>query len=168
MSEIREFYDGTVLLAGCISTGEQVAAAQAMGADLAYVGTRFINVAESGANDYLKQMIIDAKAADILYTDAFSGVPANFLRQSVIDAGYDPDNPEKRTGEVDAGREFTYEEEDRKAWRDIFSAGQGVGSIGDVPSTADLCARLRDEYEAALARPPDRGYLRRSDPNSGS
>ena len=159
LSEIRAFYDGTVLLAGCISSGDQVAAARAMGADLAYIGSRFINVTESGANDYLKQMIVEAKAADIIYTDAFSGVPANFLRQSVIDAGIDPDNPEKRTESVDAGQEFTYEEEEQKAWRDIFSAGQGVGSIDDVPATAELCDRIRSEYEAALNRAPDRSYL---------
>jgi len=149
LPEVRGFFDKTILLAGCISDGRSVAAARMLGADLAYVGSRFINVSESGANDYLKEVIIGSAAADIVYTAAISGVPCNFLRQSIIDAGLDPDNLASKD-EIDFGKELQYEEEERKAWKDIFSAGQGVGAIMDTPMTAELCARLRDEYEVAM------------------
>jgi nitronate monooxygenase len=150
LPEVRSFFEGTILLAGCISDGRSVAAARIMGADLAYIGTRFINVTESNANDYLQNMIIESAAADIVYTDELSGVYANFLRQSIVDAGLDPDNLKRKDEELKFEEEFTVDEEDAKAWRDIFSAGQGVGSIDDVPSVQELCARLKSEYEAAM------------------
>ena len=145
--EIRQFFGGTILLAGCISDGRGIAAAEMMGADLAYLGTRFINTRESTVKDANRQMIIDAAAADIVYTPAISGIPANFLRESLVKAGLDPDNlPVKK--EINMGEELDTES---RAWKDIWSAGQGVGSIDDVPSAADLCQRLKQEYEAAIA-----------------
>ena len=145
--EIRQFFGGTILLAGCISDGRGIAAAEMMGADLAYLGTRFINTKESTVKDANRQMIIDAAAADIVYTPAISGIPANFLRESLVKAGLDPDNlPVKK--EINMGEELDTES---RAWKDIWSAGQGVGSIDDVPSAADLCQRLKQEYKAAIA-----------------
>ncbi len=145
--EIRQFFGGTILLAGCISDGRGVAAAEMMGADMAYLGTRFINTKESMVKDANRQMIIDAAAADIVYTPAISGIPANFLRESLVKAGLDPDNlPVKK--EINMGEELDTES---RAWKDIWSAGQGVGSIDDVPSAAELCERLKREYRDAIA-----------------
>ncbi|GGO81895.1 2-nitropropane dioxygenase [Marinobacterium nitratireducens] len=139
LSEIRGFFDGTLLLSGCINDGRQIAAARLLGADLAYMGTRFINTAESQADGDLQQMIVDAEAADILYTTEVSGVPGNFIRQSIVRAGLDPDNLAGRN-QLDFGTEK------KKAWKHIWSAGQGVGGIGDVPGVASLAARLIGEY----------------------
>ena len=145
--EIRQFFDGTILLAGCISDGRGIAAAEMMGADMAYLGTRFINTKESMVKDANRQMIIDAAAAHIVYTPALSGIPANFLRESLVKAGLDPDNlPAKK--EINMGEELDTES---RAWKDIWSAGQGVGSIDDVPSAADLCQKLTREYRDAIA-----------------
>jgi len=152
LGEIRAFFDKTILLAGCISTGRDVAAAQAMGADLAYMGTRFIATQESIVSDPYKQMIVDSGAGDILYTPAISSVPANFLRHSIVNAGLDPDRL-AATERVDLSHitePYKKELEHSKAWRDIWSAGQGVGAIHDVPSAADLIDRLAHEYAAAI------------------
>lgn len=156
-SEIRSFFDGTLLLAGAISDGRQVAAARMMGADLAWMGSRFIATQESLAPEAYKQMMLRASAADIVYTDAVSGVPANFLRESLEANEFDVAELIKRglgSGKLkDLGDEA-------KAWKSIWSAGQGVGEIRDVPSTAELCARLRAEFEAACAAGvpwPERG-----------
>jgi nitronate monooxygenase len=147
IGEVRAFFDKTIILAGCISDGRGIAAAELMGADLVYLGTRFIATEESMAPDPYKAMLCEGAAADIVYTPAISGVPASFLRASLVNAGLDPDNlPDKR--EIDVGNELSPE---AKAWRDIWSAGQGVGAIADVPSTADLVARLHAEYAAAIA-----------------
>ncbi|HEY0052271.1 MAG TPA: nitronate monooxygenase, partial [Caulobacteraceae bacterium] len=137
------FFDGTIILSGCLSTGRDVAAALMMGADFAYMGTRFIDTAESMADPAYKQMIIDSGASDITYTPAVSGIPANFMTKSLLDNGIDPKSlPEHK---LDMG-------EEAKAWKTVWSAGQGAGSIHDVPRTADLVARLRAEYgEAAQA-----------------
>lgn len=143
ISEIRSFFSGTIIAAGAISTGAHVLAARAMGADLAYMGTRFIATKESMAKEGFKQMICASKAADILYTSAISGVNANFLRPSIIAAGLDPEN-------LPAHTKMNMEGE-AKAWKDVWSAGQGVGAISDIPSAADLVARLREEYAAAKA-----------------
>jgi nitronate monooxygenase len=150
IAEIRGFFDQTVILAGCISTGGDVAAAQMMGADLAYMGTRFIATAESMASQANKQMLVDATAADIIYTPAISSIPANFLRQSIIAAGLDPERLVSPAG-VDLGHiTDPYKKEagkpESKAWRDIWSAGQGVASIHDVLPVAELVSRLRAEY----------------------
>jgi len=149
LPEIKAEFDGTVLLAGCISDGRGIAAARAMGADLAYLGTRFINTQESNAPDDFKDMINDANAGDIVYTPAISGVPGSFLRQSIEASGLDPDNlPTKK--EINFGKELTPKPEEQKAWKKVWSAGQGVGSIDDVPATRNLIARLKSEYDEAV------------------
>lgn len=140
IEDIRSIFAGPVALAGAISTGRQVLAAQAIGADFAYMGTRFIATRESLAPQAYKEMIVASVASDIIYTPAISGVNANFLRPSIVAAGRDPDDLTAPT--------FDFEHE-AKAWRDVWSAGHGVGAIRDIPTTADLCARLREEYEAA-------------------
>ncbi|WP_404379467.1 NAD(P)H-dependent flavin oxidoreductase [Caenispirillum salinarum] len=143
IEEVRSFFSGTIILAGSISTGRHVAAARMMGADFAYMGTRFIATAESRAVEAYKQMIHDAQVADIVYTDSVSGVNANFLRESLVNAGLDPQNlPPKK--DLDMAGEA-------KAWRDIWSAGHGVAAIGDIPRAGELVARLEDEYKAAFA-----------------
>jgi nitronate monooxygenase len=152
LHEVRAFFQGTVLLAGCLSTGRDVAAAQAMGADLAYMGTRFIATQESIVSEKYKQMIVDASADDILYTPAISSIPANFLRPSIVAAGHDPDTLAMPTG-VDLShitRPYEKEQSDRKAWRDVWSAGQGVGAIQEVLPVETLVNRLCEEYAGAL------------------
>ncbi len=143
ISEIRAFFPGIIVAAGAISTGAHVLAARAMGADLAYMGTRFIATRESLADQAFKDMIVASSAADVLYTSAISGVNANFLRPSIVAAGLDPDDLPPHT-KLDMGSEA-------KAWKNVWSAGQGVGAIADVPTTGDLCARLVAEYDAAKA-----------------
>lgn len=143
--QVREFFDGTIVLAGAISDGRGVRAAEVLGADMAYMGTRFIATSESMAQDDYKRMLVESEAADILYTPAFSGIPANMLRPSIAAAGLDPDRlPEHK--EIDLGAELNAE---AKAWKTIWSAGQGVGSIADVLPVAELVERLRREYRAA-------------------
>jgi nitronate monooxygenase len=146
IQEIRDFFAGTILLSGSISNGAQIAAAQVMGADLAYLGTRFINTRESAAQDEFKEMIVEGRAADIVYTSAVSGVNANFLRQSLEDNGFDK---ERLAGASDKA-ELKGVSDEARAWKTIWSAGQGVGGINDVPTTAELCERLRVEYFAAI------------------
>jgi nitronate monooxygenase len=145
LEEIRAFFDKTLILSGAITNGRQIAAAQLMGADLAYLGTRFINTRESLAAAGFKEMIIEATAKDIVYTAAISGVNANFLRASIAAAGGDPDNLPSH-----GGLHVTSEGE-AKAWKNIWSAGHGVGAIHDIPSVADLCGRLIREYQDAAS-----------------
>jgi nitronate monooxygenase len=149
VAEIRAFFDKAIILSGAISTGRQVAAALMMGADIAYLGTRFIATRESLAQEEFKQMIVKARAGDIVYTPAISGVHGNFLRASLIEAGLDPDNLPPKP-EMNMNRETR----EKKAWKHVWSAGQGVGSIADVPTTANLCARLKQEYAQACAALP--------------
>jgi nitronate monooxygenase len=144
LAEIRAFFDKTVVLSGAITNGRQIAAAQLMDADLAYLGTRFISTQESLAPDGFKQMILNSGARDIVYTDAISGVHANFLRASIVAAGGDPENLPAHDG-----MRVTSEGE-AKAWKNIWSAGHGVGDIHDIPSTAELCSRLAGEYMEAV------------------
>lgn len=142
LHEIRRIFDGTLVLGGAISTGRQVAAARLMGADMVYMGTRFMATAESMAVERQRQMLLDAKAADIVYTPAVSGIPGNFLRASLAACGRDPDDltpPDK----LDFGTT------DPKAWRDLWAAGQGVGAIDDLPRVATLIDRLDGEYRTA-------------------
>ncbi len=148
VSEIRSFFDKTLLLAGCINTGAQVLAAQAMGADLAYLGTRFIATKESNAGDEYRKMILESKAADIVYTPAVSGVPASFMRASLVHAGYDMEALSK-PGLLDYGSKLKPADDEAKAWKTVWSAGQGVGGISDVPSVAELVGRLKAEFQAA-------------------
>ncbi|HET9903792.1 MAG TPA: nitronate monooxygenase family protein [Xanthobacteraceae bacterium] len=142
--EIRSFFGGTILLSGAMSTGRHIAAALMLGADLAYLGTRFIAVKESLAPPECKEMIVEARAADIIYTPAISGVSGNFLRKSLIANGLDPDNLPPKP-EMNMSREAR----DKRAWKHVWSAGQGVGAIRDIPTAAELCARLKSEYEEA-------------------
>jgi nitronate monooxygenase len=154
VAEIRKFFDKTLLLAGAISKGSDIAAAQLMGADLAYMGTRFINTQESLVQPEYKQMIVDSKATDIVYTPNISGVFANFLKPSIENAGLDPNNLEPKT-DIDFGQELEIDADKNSgdkaggAWKQIWSAGQGVGAIDNIPSTADLVTTLIDEYQKA-------------------
>lgn len=147
-AEIRQFFDKTLLLAGCINHGHEILAAQLLGADLAYMGTRFIATRESHAQEAYKQMLLGAHAADIVHTPAVSGIPASFLRQSLEQAGYD-------MAAVKAGQEqgkLKPIDDEAKAWKTVWSAGQGVGEIHDLPGAAALIERLHGEYRAALER----------------
>ncbi len=143
LAELRRLFDGTLLLGGALSTGRQVAAARLLGADLGYLGTRFIATRESLAPEAQKRMILDSQAADIVYTPAVSGVAGNFLRPSMLAAGLDPDDPTAKP-EVD------FDKSEAKAWKQVWSAGQGVGAIDDLPTTAELCRRLVADYRAAV------------------
>jgi nitronate monooxygenase len=147
--EVRQFYDGCVILAGSIASGGAILAAQALGADLAYIGTRFIASAEAGAPDVYKQMIVASSAADIVYTNLFTGVHGNYLRGSVVNAGLDPDAlPESDKSTMDFGSGSAKS----KAWKDIWGAGQGVGQMSDTPPVSAIVDRLETEYRAARAR----------------
>lgn len=150
VSEIRRFYDGPIILSGAITKGEHILAAQSMGADLAYMGTRFIATTEANAPEAYKQTIVEASAKDIVYTNLFSGVHGNYLRQSIIAAGLDPDNlPEADKSKMSFGSGGSSR---AKTWRDIWGAGQGVGNIHDVLPAAEVVDRLALEYHAAAER----------------
>lgn len=143
VEEVREFWPGPIALSGAIATGRSILAAQLMGADLAYIGTRFIATTEARAGEGYKAMLLDSKAADIVYTPAISGVPANFMRGSLAKAGFDPEALPL------PGKAPSFADDEAKVWRDVWSAGQGVGSITDVASTSLVVARLRSDYYAA-------------------
>jgi nitronate monooxygenase len=150
VKEVREIFAGTIILAGAMSTGADVLAAQALGADLAYLGTRFIATPEANAAAAYKQMLIDSRAEDIVYTSLFSGVAGNYLRASVAATGLDPDKlPD---GAKTAMNFAAIDGGERKAWKDIWSAGQSVSGIRSVEPVAALVARMAAEYRAALAR----------------
>lgn len=148
VAEVRKFFDGPIVLAGGISSGADIAAAIAMGADFAYVGTRFIAARESLASETYKQMLVDSGADDLVLTPYFTGVPANYLKTSVENAGIDPEELNRANPDI----QFDNEEKRSRAWRDIWSAGQGVGSVESVLTTADLVAELEDGYREAIAR----------------
>jgi len=145
VQEIRQFFGGPLVLSGAIATGGAVLSAQAMGADFSYIGSAFIATAEANATDAYKQMIVASHADDILYTDHFSGVPGSYLKPSVRAAGLDPANLPAEATKMDFSRET-------RAWRDIWSAGQGIGVVTEVVPVAALVARLEREYLAARAR----------------
>lgn len=151
INEIKSFYKKAILLSGCISTGQDVAAALQMGADLAYMGTRFINVKESQANSQYQQMIINSKAEDIVYTAAISGVNANFLKGSLEAMGITQEQW-SQTKKIDFGSELDAAKAEAQAWKTIWSAGQGVTTINDVPSVAELVGTLKTEFIGALKR----------------
>lgn len=144
---VREFWDGYLVLAGGISTGYGILAAQALGADLAYMGTRFIAAKESMASEEYKQMLIESTEDDVILTDAFSGVNANMLAPSIRKAGLDPEKL-RRKEKVD----FSQMNQDTKAWRDIWSAGHGVGTIEKVDTAENIVSQLRKEYKEACKR----------------
>jgi nitronate monooxygenase len=150
VKQIREIYPGTIILSGAMSTGADVLAAQALGADLAYLGTRFIATEEANASVEYKQMLVDSRGEDIVYTNLFSGVAGNYLRHSVSHAGLDPEAlPAADKTKMNFGSEGNAE---LKAWRDIWSAGQSVSGIHDVQSVAALVDRMVGDYDAARAR----------------
>jgi nitronate monooxygenase len=144
--EVRKFYEGPIALSGAIAHGASVLAAQAMGADFAYIGTRFIATKEARAVDAYKDMIVNSSAQDIVYSPLFTGVHGNYLKGSVKSAGLDPDNlPVADKTSMNFGGAAS------KAWKDIWGAGQGVGQMDDVPPTAEVVARLLREYRDAVA-----------------
>lgn len=151
IAEIRQFFDKTLLLAGCLNHGHEILAAQLLGADLAYFGTRFIATRESHAPDAYKEMLMGSKAADIVHTAAVSGVPASFMRQSLENAGFDLAALQGK-GEMNFGAKLKPISDEAKAWKTVWSAGQGVGEIDDLPSIDELVARLDAEYRKAQAR----------------
>ncbi|MEX6501812.1 NAD(P)H-dependent flavin oxidoreductase [Pseudomonas zhanjiangensis] len=151
IAEIRQFFDKTLLLSGCLNHGHEILAAQLLGADLAYLGTRFIATRESAAPQPYKEMIVGAHAADIIHTPAVSGVPASFMRQSLELAGYDLQQLQNK-GEINYGEKLKPVSDEAKAWKTVWSAGQGVGEIDDLPTVAELVARLDREYRAAHQR----------------
>ena len=148
INEIREMFDGIILLGGALSTGQDVATALQMGADLAYMGTRFINTDEAIASDGYKQMIIDSSTSDIIYTASISGVNGNYMRKSLEAAGFTKELWEVKA-KVDFGKSL---DQEKKAWKDIWSAGQGVTTIKDSIPTADLVDRLHQEFRTAIER----------------
>lgn len=148
LPEVRRMFDGPIILSGSITTGRAVLAATALGADLAYMGTRFIATAESRADPRYKQMIVDTTAKDIVYTPLFSGVHGNYLKPSITAAGLDPDNlpvPDKTKADYQSSRKSR-----PAAWRDIWGAGHGVGSIDAILPVAACVDRIEAEYRAAL------------------
>lgn len=149
IQEIRQWFDGPLLLSGAIANGGAVLAAQAMGADLAYIGSAFIATKEARADDNYKQMIADGNSTDIIYSNLFTGVLGNYLKPSIAKAGMDPDNlPEADLSTMDFGSGS----DKPKAWKEIWGAGQGIGAVKAVVPVADLVARLIEEYAEAQAR----------------
>ncbi|MFZ6680396.1 NAD(P)H-dependent flavin oxidoreductase [Undibacterium sp. Tian12W] len=150
VGEVRRFFDGPIALSGSIATGDAVLAAQAMGADFAYIGSRWLATVESNVDEAYRQAILDSAAADIVYTNLFTGVHGNYLKKSIIAAGLDPDNlPVADKSQMNFGSGGGSK---AKAWRDIWGAGQGVGLMDDVLTVAEVVARLKLEYAAAKAR----------------
>jgi len=146
VQEIREWFDGPLLLSGSIANGRAILGAQAMGADLAYIGSAFIATKEANAVEDYKQMIVDSGAEDILYTNLFTGVHGNYLKPSVINAGMDPDNlPVSDPSKMNFGSD----REKPKAWKTIWGCGQGIGAVKAVESAGDFVARLKREYDQA-------------------
>jgi nitronate monooxygenase len=149
VQETRRWFDGPIALSGAIATGASVLAAEAMGADFAYIGSAFIATREAKASDDYKQGIVEGSAEDIVYTNLFTGVHGNYLRASIVKSGLDPENlPQSDPSKMD----FAGGESAKKAWRDIWGCGQGIGTIDDVPGAGELVARLAAQYEAARRR----------------
>jgi nitronate monooxygenase len=146
---LREWFDGPIALSGAIAHGRSVLAAQAMGADLAYVGSAFIATQEANANPAYQQMIVDSSGEDITYTNLFTGVHGNYLTPSIVAAGLDPANlPVSDASAMNFGSGGNQK---AKAWRDIWGCGQGIGAVKEIPTAGELVARLTAEYEAAKA-----------------
>jgi nitronate monooxygenase len=151
---VRKFWDGIVVMAGGMADGHAIAAAQALGCDLAYMGTKFIATRESLATDGYKQMLVKSRLDDVLLTRAFTGLETNMLRPSIAAAGLDPDDLPIR-GAIDIAKDINAAERERpdaKRWKDIWSAGHSVSGVSDVPSVAELVERTVAEYEAARQR----------------
>lgn len=157
LGAVKEFWDGITIVAGCISRGQDILAMEVLGADMVYMGTRFIATSESSASEAYQHMLLESDAEDLIYTDAFSGVHANYLVPSIRNAGLDPNHLQKKES-----MDFSFSqaiETEAKAWKHIWSAGQGVGTIKQIAPIADVVAELRKEYEQArnsLMPAPDR------------
>ncbi|WP_457301203.1 NAD(P)H-dependent flavin oxidoreductase [Phyllobacterium sp. P5_D12] len=146
VQEIREWFDGPLLLSGAIATGRAILAAQAMGADLAYIGSPFISTTEARAGDDYKQMIVDSNSSDIVYSNYFTGIHGNYLKPSIAKAGMDPDHlPEADPSKMD----FEAATTGAKAWKDIWGCGQGISAVKEIASASNLIARLEQEYHTA-------------------
>lgn len=150
VGEVRKFFDGPVALSGAIATGEAVLAAQAMGADFAYIGSRWLATKEANVDEAYRQAVIESSAADVIYTNLFTGVHGNYLKKSIIAAGLDPDN--LPTADKSAMNFGSASGSKAKAWRDIWGAGQGVGLVDEVLDVAVVVGRLQAEYAAARQR----------------
>ena len=149
IQELREWFDGPIALSGAIANGGAILAAQAMGADLAYIGSAFIATREANAQQGYKDMIVERGGEDIVYTNLFTGVLGNYLRPSIENAGLDPDNlPQSDPSKMNFNSGGNQE---AKAWRDIWGCGQGIGAVKSIPTAGELVARLASEYEAAKA-----------------
>jgi nitronate monooxygenase len=150
VKEIREEFDGAIILSGAMTSGSDILAAQAMGADLAYIGTRFIASEEANAFAEYKEMLVDSAANDIVYSSLFTGIHGSYLRGSIERAGLDPDN---LTSADAATMDFSKKDAaDAKAWKDIWGAGQGVGNIHEILPARSLVLRMEDEYRATASR----------------
>jgi nitronate monooxygenase len=147
VGEVRKFFDGPIALSGSIATGDAILAAQAMGADFAYIGSRWLATRESNVTDAYRDAIVESTAADVVYTNLFTGVHGNYLKKSIVAAGLDPDNLP-----VSDKSKMSFGSGSAKAWRDIWGAGQGVGLMDDVPTVAEMVARLTQQYQAARER----------------
>lgn len=147
VGEVRKFFDGPIALSGAIATGDAILAAQAMGADFAYIGSRWLATQESNVSDAYRDSIVESAAADVIYTNLFTGVHGNYLKKSIVAAGLDPDNLP-----VSDKSKMSFGSGSAKAWRDIWGAGQGVGLMEDVPTVAEMVARLKQQYDAARSR----------------
>ncbi|MFD1198088.1 NAD(P)H-dependent flavin oxidoreductase [Brucella gallinifaecis] len=150
IQEIREWFDGPLLLSGAIANGGSILAAQAMGADLAYIGSPFIATTEARASEDYKQAIVDSNASDIVYSNYFTGISGNYLKSSIAKSGLDPDNlPIADPSKMDFGKA---QQEGSKAWKDIWGCGQGIGAIKNIVPVAKLINRLEQEYSEAYSR----------------
>jgi nitronate monooxygenase len=147
VGEVRKFFDGPIALSGSIATGDAILAAQAMGADVAYIGSRWLATKEANVSDAYRDAIVDSSAADVIYTNLFTGVHGNYLKKSIVAAGLDPDNLP-----VSDKSKMSFGSGSAKAWRDIWGAGQGVGLMDDVPTVAEMVERLQQQYQAARDR----------------
>jgi nitronate monooxygenase len=147
VGEVRKFFDGPIALSGAIATGDAILAAQAMGADFAYIGSRWLATRESNVSEAYRDAIVDSSAADVVYTNLFTGVHGNYLKKSIVAAGLDPDNLP-----VSDKSKMSFGSGSAKAWRDIWGAGQGVGLMEDVPTVAEMVERLKEQYQGARER----------------
>ena len=151
--EVREFFDGPIALSGSISHGASVLSAQAMGADFAYIGTRFIATQEANATQGYKDMIVDSTAKDIMYSSTFTGVDGNYLRPSVENAGLDPENlPYADKNDMNFGTSGGAGDNQKKAWKDTWGSGQGIGTLHDVPTVRESVDSMIEEYQQASSR----------------
>jgi len=156
VGEVRKFFDGPIALSGSIANGDAILAAQAMGADFAYIGSRWLATQEANTSEGYRQAIVESSAADIVYTNLFTGVHGNYLKKSITNAGLDPDN----LPEADKSSMNFSSASGAKAWRDIWGAGQGVGLMEDVPTVAEVVTRLKREYAEARQRVMDTSFPR--------